>query len=180
MIVGDPLQRYGIGSLTQQLNMIEQQFPEAVATLEGPNEFDEQGDPNWVADLREYQRGIWESVHQRPALASKPVLGPSLVYRESRAELGDVSQWTNQGNMHPYPGGQMPDLESHTDSELSLATTNTSSTSRWRRPRPATRTRSTTVNAGNRPITEKATGIYTPRLFLDNFRRGIVRTYDYR
>jgi hypothetical protein len=178
MIVGDPLQRYGIGTLSQQLNMIESEFPEAVATLEGPNEFDEQGDPNWVEDLRNYQRSFWESVQQRPALASKPVLGPSLVYEDSRAELGSVSQWTDQGNMHPYPGGQMPDLESHTNSELNLASTNTGS-----KPVEATETGyQNAVNntqAGNRPVSEKATGIYTPRLFLDNYRRGIVRTYDY-
>lgn len=178
MIVGDPLQRYGIGSLTQQLDMIEKEFPEAIATLEGPNEFDNQGSQNWVSELRSYQRNLWESVQRRPRLSSKPILGPSLVRESSRAELGDISAWTDQGNMHPYPGGQMPDANTHAESELRLAAENTPS-----QPVEATETgyqnAVADTTAGNRPVSEKASGIYTPRLFLDNFRRGITRTYDY-
>ncbi len=177
-VVGDPLQRWGIGSLSQQLEMIEREFPQAVATLEGPNEFDIQGDSNWVSDLRNYQRALWEGVQQHPLLASKPILGPSLVRESSRYELGDISQWVSQGNMHPYPGGQMPDADQHSLSELHLASVNTGSL-----PVEATETGyQNAINnrtAGNRPTSEKAAGIYTPRLFLDNFRRGIVRTYDY-
>jgi hypothetical protein len=178
MIVGDPLQRYGIGSLQQQLNMIEANFPEAIATLEGPNEYDQQGDPNWVVDLRNYVRELWEEVNSRPALASRPIVGPTIVQDEDRTEIGELSQWTDQGNMHPYPGGQMPDLTSHAESEFSLAARNTAS-----QPVEATETgyqnAVNEVNAGNRPVSEKASGIYTPRMYLDNFRRGIVRTYDY-
>jgi hypothetical protein len=178
MIVGDPLQRYGLGSLSQQLDMIEKEFPEAIATLEGPNEFDNQGAPNWVTELRAYQRNLWESVQRRPRLSSKPILGPSLVRESSRAELGDISAWTDQGNMHPYPGGQIPDANTHAESEFRLAAQNTVS-----QPVEATETGyQNAVNdttAGNRPVSEQASGIYTPRLFLDNFRRGIVRTYDY-
>jgi hypothetical protein len=178
MIVGDPLQRYGIGSLQQQLNMIEANFPEAIATLEGPNEYDQQGDPNWVTDLRNYVRELWEEVNSRPALASRPIIGPTIVQDEARTEAGALSQWTDQGNMHPYPGGQMPDLTSHAESEFSLAARNTAS-----QPVEATETgyqnAVNEVKAGNRPVSEKASGIYTPRMYLDNFSRGIVRTYDY-
>jgi hypothetical protein len=178
LIVGDPLQRYGIGSLQQQLNMIEQNFPEAIATLEGPNEYDQQGDPNWITDLRNYVRSMWEEINARPALASRPIIGPTIVQDEHRTEAGELSQWTDQGNMHPYPGGQMPDLTSHAESEFSLAARNTAS-----QPVEATETgyqnAVNEVNAGNRPVSEKAGGIYTPRMYLDNFRRGIVRTYDY-
>jgi hypothetical protein len=176
-VVGDPLERWGVGTLDQQLNTIDTELRSAVASLEGPNEYDIQGDPNWVANLREYQRKLWEGAHARPGLASLPIVGPSLVNRSSREQLGDISAWTNEGNMHPYPGGEAPDQDSHINDELALAAKNTGS-----QPVQATETGYTTAvntTSGHRPASERVDGIYTPRLYLDNFRRGISRTFVY-
>ncbi|HSS04167.1 MAG TPA: hypothetical protein VLK89_03125, partial [Solirubrobacterales bacterium] len=176
-IVGDPLQRWGVGPLDQQLDLIDRELGPAVASLEGPNEYDIQGDPNWVASLRDYQRKLWEGAHARPGLASLPIVGPSFVNRDSRELVGDISAWTSEGNMHPYPGGEAPDQDSHMNDELALAAKNTGS-----EPVEATETGYTNaVNAtsGQLPASEQATGIYMPRLYLDDFRRGISRTFAY-
>jgi hypothetical protein len=178
IVVGDPLQRWGIGSLDQQLDMIAKEFPNAVAGLEGPNEFDAQGSSDWVAQLRDYQQRLWVGAHARPALANKPILGPSLVYSGSRAQLGDVSAWTDFGNMHPYPGGEQPDRDSHLESELRMAALNTGSQA-VQATETGYQNAVAKVTAGHRPASERAGGIYMPRLYLDYFRRGIARTFGY-
>lgn len=176
-VVGDPLQRWGVGTLDQQLNLIDTELRPALASLEGPNEYDIQGDPSWVANLRDYQRKLWEGAHARPGLASIPIVGPSFVNRSSREQVGNISAWTNEGNIHSYPGGEAPDQDSHMNDEVALAAKNTGS-----EPVQATETGYTTaVNTtdGHRPASERAAGIYMPRLYLDDFRRGISRTYAY-
>jgi len=178
IIVGEPIERWGIGSLEEQLDMIESQFSSAVVSLEGPNEYDIQGDPNWIENLRDYQRRLWEDAHARPKLSKLPVLGPSFATGSGPREAGDLSSWADEGNLHPYPGGEQPDSDSHMNSELSLAAQSTGS-----EPVQATETGyQNAVNnttSGNRPASEHAAGIYTPRQFLDDFRRGITRTFDY-
>ena len=181
VIAGEPLQRWNIGTIDQQLNMIQQELLPSVASLEGPNEYDiqdpVQGDPNWVSDLRDYTRHLWEGVKARPALASLPVIGPSVIRQEGQTSLGDISSWVDYGNTHTYQSGNAPDEESRWNTELFYAAKNSGS-------KPIQVTESGYHNAVNttndhRPASERAAGIYMPRLFLDNFRRGIARTYSY-
>ena len=176
-IVGDSLQRWGVGTLDQQLNTIEKELRTSVVSLEGPNEYDIQGDSNWVANLRDYQRRLWESSQSRPALSSLPVVGPSLVGRAAHDQLGDVSAWSDEGNMHPYPGGEAPDRSSHLSDEFAMAAKNFGSD-----PVQATETgynNALQTTSGHRPASERAAGIYMPRLYLEYFRRGVSRTFGY-
>jgi hypothetical protein len=179
LIVGDPLQRWDIGPLDAQLDLIAGELAPAgvVASLEGPNEYDLAGQDNWAAPLRDYQRRFFEGVRARPALAGIPVLGPSLVKRESRDQLGDVSAWLDYGNMHPYPGGREPDLDAQMDDELRLASRNSAS-----KPVQATETgyhNGLRDQTGHLPASEQAVAVYLPRLYLDYFRRGVARTFAY-
>lgn len=176
-IVGHPTGRYGSGTLDQQLDVIDRELGAAVESLEGPNEYDLQGDPDWASTLRDYQRRLYEGAKSRPGLAARPVVGPSLVYNSSRDRLGDISAWVDHGNVHPYPGGYEPDRPSHLDSQFALAAKNTGS-----KLIQATETgyhNSLTSTSGHLPASERAAGIYTPRLLLENFRRGIGRTFLY-
>lgn len=179
LIVGDPLQRWGSGPLEAQLDLIARELAPAgaVASLEGPNEYDNQGRDDWAGTLRDYQRRLFEGARSRAALAGIRVLGPTLVHRDSRERLGDISQWLDQGNMHPYPGGGAPDLDSHLEDELRLAAKNSS----------AKRVQATETgyhngvgsDSGHLPASEAAAGVYMPRLYLDYFRRGVARTFSY-
>lgn len=179
LIVGDPLQRWGVGPLDAQLDLIARELAPAgaVASLEGPNEYDNQGEDNWVGPLRDYQRRLFEGARARPALAAIPVLGPTVVYRENRERLGDLSAWLDYGNMHPYPGGNAPDRDVHLEDEFKLASKVSAS-----EPVQATETgyhNGTASDVGHLPASEHAAGVYMPRLFLDYFRRGIARTFAY-
>jgi hypothetical protein len=177
-LVGQPKGGEGTGTVEQQLSVIEGQIGRgAIASLEGPNEFDDAGIANWPRLLRAWVKHLWHGAKARPALRSLPILGPSLVDPESRAELGDISPWTTFGNMHPYPGGDPPDETAHFESEFELAAINTPG-----EPVQATETGYTTAvdSTDNQPpVSERVAGIYMPRLLLENFRRGIVRTYLY-
>ena len=176
LIIGDPLQRWGVGPLDQQLTTVKS-LGTAVASLEGPNEYDIQGDANWVARVRDYQRDFFTKVKADAQLQQLPVLGPTVVHRASRDSLGDVSQWLDYGNMHPYPGGNAPDRDAHLADEFAMASKNSAS-----KPVQATETgyhNGVATTDGHLPASERAAGIYLPRLYLDYFRRGIARAYAY-
>src|SRR5438105_4471612 len=58
--VGFTMQRPGSTmSLTDLVNMVAGPMRSAVDAVEGPNEYDHAGDPNWVANLRAYQQQLY-------------------------------------------------------------------------------------------------------------------------
>ena len=89
------------------------------AGLEGCNEPNNDGVPasTWVAQTRNLSQAIWEESRKRPETANIPVVGPALarpigagastVEADYRA-LGNISPWTDFGNIHVYPHGNSP------------------------------------------------------------------------
>jgi hypothetical protein len=162
-------------SLASKVDLVAGPMRPAVASIEGPNEYDFSGDPNWVADLRSYQQELYQGVTSNPQLAGVPVLGPSLGNAYDAASLGDLSSSMDQGNLHPYPGGQVPDANMALNQQLEASVAPG-------KPTAVTETGYTNGLAsggGNRPLSEQAAAAYVPRAFLDNFNAGITRTYLY-
>jgi hypothetical protein len=178
VIAGDPLQRWNIGTIDQQLDLIQKELGSSVVSIEGPNEYDLQGDRNWASTLRTYTQKLWEGVKARPKLAGLPVLCPSIVTQENMAAAGDLSQWCDYGNTHTYLSGAMPESGSIWRNELAAAAKNSGS-----KPVQVTETgyhNGVSGTVGHQPCSEKATGIYMPRLFLENFNRGTTtRSFSY-
>ena len=145
------------------------------AAFEGPNEYDASGDPQWAANLRAYQQRLYRAIKGDPALASRPVFAASLVNPGSPQQLGSLDGLADMANAHPYPAGLPP--EQSLDMLLpELA--------RQAAGRPIVATEDGYHNAlatqGDHPPTsERAAAIYLPRLLLENFRRGIKRTFIY-
>jgi hypothetical protein len=174
MIAGSP--RNTTGTLADNLAAIKGSLLPAVEAVEGPNEWDISGDPAWAANLRAYQSDLYARVQADPFLRPLTVVGPSLVYRSSRATLGDLSASMTVGNLHPYPGGQAP--AKNLDSELALASTVSAS-----KPVMATETgyhNALATTGTHPPIDEANAGVYTERLPLDYYARGIRRTFIYQ
>lgn len=149
--------------------------PRAVASLEGPNEWGGAAVPGWAGDLRAYQAELFRAVRATPALKGVPVVAPTLNSRSKPEEIGSLAPIADAGNVHPYPGGQAP--ESAVDSALAYA-------GKIAPNRPVYATETGYHNAlkdttGHVPASERATGAYTPRMFLENFRRGIARSFAY-
>jgi hypothetical protein len=174
MIAGSP--RNTTGTLADNLTSIKTSLLPAVEAVEGPNEWDISGDPAWAANLRAYQSDLYARVQADPLLRPLTVVGPSLVYKSSRTTLGDLSTSMTVGNLHSYPGGQAP--AKNLDSELALASTVSAT-----KPVMATETgyhNALATTGTHPPIDEANAGVYTERLPLAYYARGIKRTFLYQ
>ncbi len=173
LILGDP--RNGTSGLESLLGIVKKNLSGSVAALEGPNEYDNMGISNWLPELSSYQQRLYAAAKADPALSSLPVIGPSIVQWESMEDLGDISGQLDYGNIHSYPDGYAP--EGNLSNHLGHAADNSGSKPVW-----ATETGYHTALAwtgGHKPTSEAAMGVYMPRLFLEYFRRGVVKTFSY-
>lgn len=177
LILGDPLGRFGSGTIEDQLAVLHQDLAGVAESVEGPNEFDVSGGPNSLPTLRRYQATLYERVKQDPALAGLTVIAPSLVDLSNWAQLGDIERDFDFGNLHAYPGGgpvtpgllqSQADTVRPTFHSKPIVVTETGYHNSLKPP------------PGQQPgVSEAGAAIYVPRLFLEHFRFGIARTYLY-
>ncbi|WP_432573418.1 malectin domain-containing carbohydrate-binding protein [Kineococcus sp. SYSU DK005] len=162
------------GTLDQLMPVLKTKLAGSVTSIEGPNEYDLSGDPNWANNLRTYQQRLYTAVKSDPATAHLPVIAPSLVYAGSRSQLGQVP--ADRGNMHNYTGGEM-ETSAHLDSEIRLANIVSGGKPAWSTEcNPNTALNATT----NQPaVSEPVQAVYTLRQFLESWRKGVDRTYIY-
>jgi len=153
---------------------------------------------SWVAYARSVTKDTWNALKRDPATAGVKVIGPSLGRHydyDNKSPLGNLSAYVDWGNFHPYPHGGNPFNEPFSY--------NTIAKYYWQgnfpsvnidrnpiafdvfkppfgsKPMAATETGYFTGTENNRAITERVHGKYIPRLFLEYFRKGIVRTCLY-
>jgi len=171
LILGDP--REGSQGLSKLVS-IAAGMPGSIDALEGPNEWDLTAwGTNWMSTLAPYQAELWQKVKATPSLAGIPVIGPSLGNTDSVAS--DLSGYLEYGNLHSYPNAEPP--EWNLSNHLKWATRMSAS-----KPVMSTETgyhNALAYSGGHRPISEAAEAVYLPRLFLEYYRRGIVRTFSY-
>ncbi len=151
----------------------------------------------WVNYATSVTQDTWTALKSNSVTASVKVVGPSLgvTYDYSRkSPLADLSGYVDGGNFHPYPSGG-----NSFSYPFSYDTINKYS---WQgnfpavnidenpyafdvyappfgsKPMVATETGYHT-DTGYQAISELMQGKYMPRLFLEYFRKGIVRTFSY-
>jgi hypothetical protein len=166
----------GTGSIAPGLQAVRTRLRDSVASLSGVNEPDISGDPDWISHTRAFQTELYRQAKADPFLASLPVLAPSLVNRESRTALGDLSAYADRGNLHPYPGGAPPLRNLLDEQQLAAHVTGT-------KPLVISEVGYHTDMAHvgpHRPASERAVAIYTPRIALEAFSFGIERTYIFQ
>jgi hypothetical protein len=173
LIMGRPGGRDSVAQLVDMLDT--SGLKDMLASVEGANEFDQAGVADWATQLRVWQQEIYTRMKANPNLADVPVYGPSLVASTSYSALGNISQYLDCGNLHPYPGGGVP--MQVVPSSLSMERTVADG-------KPVCITESgyhnaTSTSDGHLPTSERAAGLYTPRMYLDHFRAGVPRTYEY-
>jgi hypothetical protein len=177
LILGDPVGSSGSGTLDQQIASLKNDLRGAVASVEGPNEFDGRGGPDWPRLLRDYQERLYRMVKDDPALGGLPVVGPSLIAISEWPRVGKLSDAVDYGNIHPYAGGEPP-RPGQVEDQLKLVARATGSD-------PVYATEAgyhNAISAGPEAqpvVSERAAAVYVPRLFLEHFRGGIERTYLY-
>ncbi len=169
LVIGSPAEPAGtMAGLLETADEVD-----GVDALEGPNEYSTSGDPDWKAHLIAYQQALYEAAKADPGLAALPVVGPSIVHND-QAALGDISAYLDLGNIHSYPLGNPPDK---LGAAIAKAELNSGA-----KPLQATETGYHTARnwEGEHPPVDEATmATYMPRLFLEYFRWGIVRTFSY-
>jgi len=126
---------------------------------------------------RNYQMDLFKAVNAHPRWKNTPVLGPTCVGPAAYKALGDLSAHMDFGNFHPYPLGPAPAVEkSGYFPELKAANDVSTGKKLF-----ATETGYTTGTSddGNQRVSPAAAAKYAPRLFLENFNRGVLCTFWY-
>ncbi len=126
---------------------------------------------------RQHQKALYQAVKASPRWRDTPIIGPSAVGHDAYVALGDLSAYMDFGNAHAYPLGPAPAVpESNYFKELIAANFVAPG-----KPLLVTETGYQTGDnkEGNQRVSLAASGKYAPRLFLENFNRGIVRSFWY-
>jgi hypothetical protein len=156
----------------------------AVESFEGVNEPDVQplpaGSASWQSQTISSQEALYAAVRRNPSLSQVAVLGPAIA--RSPTAVGDLSPYMDYGNWHPYPGGNCPGCGDVYGQTLETFLPSYRAPSG---PRAMIATETGYHNAVNATapsqpaVSEPAAGRYMPRLLLEQFNRGFVRSYIY-
>lgn len=149
-------------------------FVASVESLNEPDCFLHKTNPDWVNETRRLQKAAYEAMKADPTLRDIPVLSTSYCRSETPAKVGDLSQWYDYANVHPYPGGQAPEDRIATSMQESR---------RLHGTKPVSATETGYHNAVNfvegGGVSEQSSAVYMPRLYLSYFQAGVKRTYLY-
>jgi hypothetical protein len=146
-----------------------------IESFEGPNELDVSKLKDWSSTDRDYQEAIFNSTKSIGTGSAIRVVGPSLAFARNASDLNDIGDRTDEINLHPYPAGNIPSAIfpeqinfakiMSSDKQIIFTETGYHNGLNDHRDQPA--------------VSEAAAAKYIPRLFLENFARGISRTYLY-
>src|SRR5262249_20186331 len=158
-----------------QLDRFMQYAAPVVESIEGMNEHDVSGRPDWVNEVRSFQRALFGRFRTDPRTGKVPVYGPSMAHPGNATQVGDLSPYLDLGAIRPYSGGQQPmaNLAEHQNKARLVSGV---------KPFVATETGYHTALADQSdhpPVSERAMARYVTRLVLEFFDAGIVRTYLY-
>jgi uncharacterized protein (TIGR03437 family) len=178
MMIADPR----AASARQALEFVKQ-FP-SIIMVEGPNEPDLNLGPNWAAAARSYQQQLHSEVKNDPATKHLPVLAPSLALDTSFDQVGNIHPWIDYANLHNYYGGRNPGTAGWGDNGYGSIPWQLNQA---RKIAPESRVISSetgwhnSVNnpGGHRGTPKTVVGKYLPRLYLEQFNHGFVRSYPY-
>lgn len=155
-------------------------LPSSFEAYEAPNEYNQSGDPAWPSTLRASLTEL-HSLRSIPALARFPVFGPSLTRESAYAALGDITSLVDVGNLHNYFAGHNPGTPGWGSNGYGSIDWNLRLVRQYARDKPIITTETgywddlSTQDAVPSGVAAK----YMPRLLLEQFRKGIFRTYIY-
>lgn len=148
----------------------------AVVAVEGANEWDISDEEDWADQLRAHQERLWELVRGDDVTEDLPVIAPAITWAANMPEAGDLSAWADVGNIHPYPGGEVPEGRVTDDTRASQASNVAGA--------PVVVTETGYHNAvghgdGHPGVPEEVAAAYLPQLLLHHFSIGVPRTFAY-
>jgi len=155
-----------------------------VEAAQGPNEYDNSGDGNWVNTLRTYQQQLYQTIKGESAAASLPVYAPTLTSAKAYNSVGDLSGFVDYATMSNYYSGRNPGTSGWGDNGYGSIAWNVQLAQKYTGSKPVISTETgyhNTVNTTDAHIgvPEDVAGKYIPRLCLEQFNYGIPRTLIY-
>ncbi len=159
-------------------------FPAKVASsfegYEGPNEYDLSGDSSWTGTLHQSLVQL-RALQSLPGAVDFPVYGPSLTSQPAFIALGDVSTYVDSANMHNYMSGRHPGTRGWGTGGYGSIDWNLDLARRYSPGRPVVSTETGYWDdpAVRDSLPPAVVARYMPRLLLEQFRKGIERTYIY-
>ncbi len=147
---------------------------------EAPNEYDLSGDANWVSTLGTFLGRLSRAVKADSQTSGFSIIGPSLSRPDSFAKLSGTCSF-DYSNLHDYFSGRNPGTagwgsNGYGSIVWNLASVNTTCSGK---PVMATETGYQTLSSLSHSVPETVAAKYVPRLFLEQWLRGIRRTYLY-
>lgn len=135
----------------------------------------------WQISATNEQQNLFKSIKSDPATKHLPVVSVSLTnLQNSPAILGDISQWMDYGNIHPYAAGDHPSRHWGWGLSMDDALERAKLVSK---DKPIIATECGYHNQmGNRNhpgVSETAAAIYHLHLPFVFFNKGIARSYKY-
>lgn len=152
----------------------------AIEAVEGPNESDLEhfkfsyNGQKFPEGTRTYQKEMFTELEVDPETKSLPIILPSMGWGENAQKLGYVP-WGDIGNMHSYPNLGNPPTEDIDSYFIPHVRTITGKT----KPLWSTETGYHNYIKDDLGISERAGARYIPRLWLEQFNRGVKRVYLY-
>jgi hypothetical protein len=153
---------------------------DSIESYEAPNEYDQKG-PGWDETLNDYIVKLNRAVKGNPQTANFPIIGPSLVKKESYPKVAESAAYFDYANLHNYVGGRNPGTKGwgpngYGSIDWNLARANEA----WPgKPVMTTETGYRTDESNAQGVPEEIVGKYFPRLLLEQYAHGIQRTYIY-
>ena len=166
------------GLTTAQVSAALQRLGGAVTSVEGPNEYDNSGDANWVSTVTAYQQQLYQAV--KGVNGNLPVYGPSFTSEAAYKAVGDLSNSVDASVMHNYYAGRNPETGGWGDNGYGSLTWNMNVAHDYAPNKPVISTETGYINSGSSTaIPEINSGRYVPRLYLEHFNAGVPRTFIY-
>lgn len=170
----------GVNDPVELLAQYPARMSQSFEAFEAPNEYDWSNDPNWVQVLRNTVARLG-SVRNDPRAAGFAVLGPALGTPSSYAQLGDLSAYFDAGNLHNYFGGRHPGTPGWGTGGYGSIAWNLQQVGPYSGGKRIVTTETGYQDDPSAPdaIPPDVSGRYMPRILLEQFRAGILRTYIY-
>jgi hypothetical protein len=151
----------------------------AVEAIEGPNEPDHLDtiiDQKWTAQNLVFIQSLYKYFKQDSRMKTIPVLSPSYSHDDAAAALGDISDYVDIANFHVYFFPVAPGSDDYVGRTVNRFRAVYRGAPFW-----VTETGYHTSAQGvYQSVGETVQAKYSTRLLLENYNRGIPRTYLYQ
>jgi hypothetical protein len=168
------------GQSDEALRSYPSRMSSSFEAYEAPNEYDISGVAAWTSGLRQSLVQL-HAIKTQSNLSSFPVYGPSLTSPAAYDALGDVSAFFDAANLHNYMQGRYPGTPGWGDGGYGSIDWNIALARRYAPGKPIVTTETGYWDDPSVPesVPAAVVGRYMPRLLLEQFRKGVSRTYIY-